>query len=144
MMELDFPVTRFAVNYGGGRLLGHFFQATDPTAPMLVIGGADTCHEDRFLSQGRYLFERGYSVALADPPGQERVQEQGFHWEPAAEKCIAVVIDELVTSFRVEKRKLALLGMTLGGYFACRAAAHVIPDSQRLLPSHHFMSACAV
>lgn len=125
MTELGFPVTRFAVSYGGGRLPGHFFQATDPTAPtVLVIGGADTCHEDRFLSQGRYLFERGYSVALVDLPGQGRVQEQGLHWEPAAEKSIAAVIDELITSFGVEPRKLALLGMSLGGYFACRAAAH--------------------
>lgn len=125
MTDLGLPVTRFAVSYGGGRLPGHFFQATDPTAPtVLVIGGADTCHEDRFLSQGRYLFERGYSVALVDLPGQGKVQEQGLHWEPAAEKPIAAVIDELIKSFGVEPHKLALLGMSLGGYFACRAAAH--------------------
>lgn len=125
MSELGFPVTRFAVNYGCGKLPGHFFQATDPTAPtVLVVGGADTCHEDRFLSQGRYLFERGYSVALVDLPGQGRVQEQGLHWEPAAEESIAAVVDELITSFGVQPRKLALLGMSLGGYFACRAAAH--------------------
>lgn len=125
MTELGFPVARFAVSYGGGRLPGHFYQATDPTAPtVLVIGGADTCHEDRFLSQGRYLFERGYSVALVDLPGQGKVQEQGLHWEPTVEKSIAAVIDELISSFGVEPRKLALLGMSLGGYFACRAAAH--------------------
>jgi pimeloyl-ACP methyl ester carboxylesterase len=125
MIELSFPVTRFAVSYGGGKLPGHFYQAADHSAPtVLVIGGADTCHEDRFLSQGRYLFERGYSVALIDLPGQGIVQEQGLHWEPAVEKPIAAVIDELIASFGVEPRKLALLGMSIGGYFACRAAAH--------------------
>ncbi|KAH8688778.1 Alpha/Beta hydrolase protein [Talaromyces proteolyticus] len=100
MIQLSFPVTRFAVSYGGGKL------------------------PDRFLSQGRYLFERGYSIALVDLPGQGIFQEQGLHWEPAVEKPIAAVIDELIASFGVKPRKLALLGMSIGVYFACRAAAH--------------------
>ncbi|KAF4618397.1 hypothetical protein G7Y89_g14906 [Cudoniella acicularis] len=101
------------------------FTASDPSAPtVLVIGGADTCHEDRFLSQGRYFVDRGYSVALVDLPGQGLVQEQGLYWEVEAERPIAAVIDELIARFGVEPRKLALLGMSLGGYFACRAAAH--------------------
>ncbi len=125
MTELGLPATRFTVAYGGGELPGHFYPATDPSAPtVLVIGGADTCHEDRFLSQGRYYIDRGYSVALVDLPGQGLVQEQGLHWEPETERPIGAVIDELIARFGVEPRKLALLGMSLGGYFACRAAAH--------------------
>lgn len=125
MQELLLPVTRFAVPYKGGLLPGHFYKATNPSAPtILVIGGADTCHEDRFLSQGRYYLDRGYSVALVDLPGQGLVQEQGLHWEPEIEQPIAAVIDELISRFQVEPRTLALLGMSLGGYFACRAAAH--------------------
>jgi pimeloyl-ACP methyl ester carboxylesterase len=125
MTELDLPATRFTVRYRGGELPGHFYQATDHSAPtVLVIGGADTCHEDRFLSQGRYYIDRGYSVALVDLPGQGLVQEQGLHWEPETERPIAAVIDALIARFGVEPRKLALLGMSLGGYFACRAAAH--------------------
>jgi pimeloyl-ACP methyl ester carboxylesterase len=125
MTELGLPATRFTVPYGSGELPGHFYQASDPSAPtVLVIGGADTCHEDRFLSQGRYYIDRGYSVALVDLPGQGLVQEQGLHWEPETERPIAAVIDELLARFGVEPRKLALLGMSLGGYFACRAAAH--------------------
>ena len=125
MAELGFPVTSFTVSYGGGKLPGHFYQAAEPSAPtLLVIGGADTCHEDRFLSQGRYFVDRGYSVALVDLPGQGLVQEQGLHWEVKTERSIGAVIDELIARFGVDTRKLALLGMSLGGYFACRAAAH--------------------
>ena len=125
MTELGFPVSAFTVRYGGGELPGHFFRASDPSAPtMLVIGGADTCHEDRFLSQGRYYFDRGYSVALVDLPGQGLVPEQGLYWEPEAERSIAPVVDALITRFGVNSHKLALLGMSLGGYFACRAAAY--------------------
>ena len=125
MKELGFPGEAFTTPYATGELPGHFYQASDPSAPtVLVIGGADTCHEDRFLSQGRYFVDRGYSVALVDLPGQGLVQEQGLHWEVEAERPIAAVIDELIARFGVEPRKLALLGMSLGGYFACRAVAH--------------------
>lgn len=125
MTGLGISVTRFAVVYGSGKLPGHFYPASDPSATtVLVIGGADTSHEDRFLSQGRYLIERGYSVALVDLPGQGLVQEQGLYWEVEAERSIGAVIDELVARFGLEPRKLVLLGMSLGGYFACRAAAH--------------------
>ncbi len=124
MMGLSLPATSFAVTYGGGKLPGHFYRASDPSAPtILVIGGADTCHEDRFLSQGRYYLERGYSVALVDLPGQGLTMEQGLHWETEIERPIGAVIDELVARFTIRPEKLALLGMSLGGYFACRAAA---------------------
>ncbi|KAL6248789.1 hypothetical protein RBB50_003851 [Rhinocladiella similis] len=125
MTDLAFPFTSFTVHYQNGNLPGYFYQANDPSAPtVLVIGGADSCHEDRFLSQGRHLFERGYSVALVDLPGQGLVQEQGLYWEVKAEQSIAAVIDHLISRLDVDPCKLALLGMSLGGYFACRAAAH--------------------
>lgn len=123
MTELGLSCVRFSVPYAGGELPGHFYPASDPSAPtILIIGGADTCHEDRFLSQGRYYSERGYAVALVDLPGQGIVQQQGLYWEAEIEKPIGAVIDVLLSQFGVHK--LALLGMSLGGYFACRAAAH--------------------
>jgi pimeloyl-ACP methyl ester carboxylesterase len=125
MTELGLPVRTFTVPYGGGELPGHFYQAREHSAPtVLVIGGADSSHEDLFFSAGRYFIDRGYSVALVDLPGQGLVQEQGLYWEVEAERPMAAVIDELIARFGVEPRKLALLGMSLGGYFACRAAAH--------------------
>lgn len=125
MVELDLPAESFSVPYGGGELPGHFFRANAADAPtVLVIGGADTSHQDRFLSQGRAFLDRGYSVALVDLPGQGIVQAQGLHWEVEAERPIAAVIDTLIARFGVDTRRLALLGMSLGGYFACRAAAH--------------------
>jgi pimeloyl-ACP methyl ester carboxylesterase len=122
--ELGLAAQPFAVSYGGGELPGHFFPANDPAAPtILIIGGADTCHEDRFLSQGRSYLDRGYGVALVDLPGQGLVAEQGLHWEPDIERSIGAVINELVARFGVNTQRLAMLGMSLGGYFACRAAA---------------------
>lgn len=124
MEELRLPATRFTVPYKGAELPGHFYRADDPCAPtVIVIGGADTCHEDRFLSQGRYYLDRGYSVALVDLPGQGLTMEYGLHWEPEIERPLGAVIDVLTARFDVQPTKLAMLGMSLGGYFACRAAA---------------------
>jgi pimeloyl-ACP methyl ester carboxylesterase len=124
MEELALPVERFAVPHGGACLPGHFFRATDADAPtILVIGGADTCHEDRFLSQGRYYLDRGYNVALVDLPGQGATAADGLFWEPETEKPVGAVIDVLMERFGVDTSRLALLGMSLGGYFAARAAA---------------------
>lgn len=125
MEELQLPATRFSVLYGGGELPGHFYQSENAGAPViLIIGGADTCHEDRFLSQGRYYLDRGYSVALVDLPGQGLVPDQGLYWEQETEHSIHAVIDTLIEKFKVNTKKLVLLGMSLGGYFACRSAAY--------------------
>jgi pimeloyl-ACP methyl ester carboxylesterase len=124
MDEMGLPSDRFAVPYGGATLPGHFFRASTPAAPtILVIGGADTCHEDRFLSQGRYYIDRGYSVALVDLPGQGATPADGLFWEPETEKPVGAVIDFLVGRYGVDVSRLALLGMSLGGYFAARSAA---------------------
>jgi pimeloyl-ACP methyl ester carboxylesterase len=125
MEELKLGAVKFTVDYAGGKLPGHFFRSSDASMPtVLVVGGADTCHEDRFLSQGRFLLQRGYSVALVDLPGQGHTQEQDLYWEPETERPIAAVVDKLISSFGVEPKRLAFVGMSLGGYFACRAAAH--------------------
>ena len=125
MAELVLPSQRFNVPYAGGELPGHYYASENQNAPtILIIGGADTCHEDRFLSQGRYYLDRGYSVALVDLPGQGLVPNQGLYWEPETEHSMSAVVDALIEQFNVDPKKLVLLGMSLGGYFACRSAAY--------------------
>jgi hypothetical protein len=71
MSEFELPATFFDVPYAGKTLPGIFLQNAEPGAPVaLVIGGADTCFEDLFLTLGRSLFERGYSVAMTDLPAR--------------------------------------------------------------------------
>ena len=89
---------------------------------MLVIGGADTCYEDLFLSIGRNLLDRGYSVAIADLPGQGALAKQGLYWEAEAERPIAAILDVLTSRFGAKPGRIALIGMSLGGYFVARAA----------------------
>ncbi len=123
--ELALPATFFHVPWPGRSLPGVFLQNADAAAPVvLVIGGADTCYEDLFLTVGRSLLDRGYSVALVDLPGQGISAASGLHWPVEAEKPIAAVTDLLVERFGAQPGRLALLGLSLGGYFVTRAAGH--------------------
>lgn len=123
--ELSLPASFFQVPYAGKQLPGVFLQHANKNAPVaLVIGGADTCFEDLFLSLGRNLFDRGYSVALVDLPGQGITMADGLHWEVQAEKPIAAVTDLLVDRYGAQPGRIALIGLSLGGYFVARAAGH--------------------
>jgi pimeloyl-ACP methyl ester carboxylesterase len=123
--ELGLPATFFQVPWQGHALPGVFLQHADANAPVvLVIGGADTCFEDLFLTVGRGLLDRGYSVALADLPGQGITAASGMHWPVEAERPIAAITDHLVARFGAKPGRLALLGLSLGGYFVTRAAGH--------------------
>ena len=125
MEELEMPATFFQVPYQSKTLPGVFFQNARSDAPVaLVIGGADTCFEDLFLTVGRNILDRGYSVALIDLPGQGITQADGLHWAHDAEKPIAAVIDLLVDRFDAVPGRIALIGLSLGGYFVARAAGH--------------------
>jgi pimeloyl-ACP methyl ester carboxylesterase len=125
MRELALPATFFDVPYTDKRLPGVFLSGPLVDRPVvLVIGGADTCFEDLFLSIGRNLFERGYSVAMVDLPGQGATANDGMHWESAAERPISAAIDVLTSRFGAKPGRIALLGMSLGGYFVARAAGH--------------------
>lgn len=125
MDELCMPATFFSTPWQGQTLPGVFLQNANPDAPVaLVIGGADTCFEDLFLSLGRGIFERGYSVAIVDLPGQGNTARQGLRWETEPEHAISAVIDRLVQRFNAQPGRIALIGMSLGGYFVTRAAGH--------------------
>jgi pimeloyl-ACP methyl ester carboxylesterase len=125
MKELALPSSHFEVPFAGKQLPGVYFQNANPGAPVvLVIGGADTCFEDLFLTVGRNLLDRGHSVALADLPGQGITQADGLYWQVEAEKPIAAIVDLLVSRFGAKPGRIALIGLSLGGYFVARAAGH--------------------
>jgi esterase/lipase len=90
------------------------------------------------------LFERGYSVACVDLPGQGALPDSDLHWEIAAEKPIKAVVDTLIEQFGARSKEIALLGLSLGGYFVTRAAGHekrlasVIASTPFPMPGHLF------
>jgi pimeloyl-ACP methyl ester carboxylesterase len=123
--DLGLPATFFETPYKGKTLPGVFIQNPNRRAPVvLLLGGADTCFEEIYLTVGRNVFEGGYSVAMADLPGQGITMKDDLHWEAEPEKPIGAIIDVLIERFHARPGRMALLGYSLGGYWACRAACY--------------------
>ncbi len=93
------------------------------TAPPVVImvPGLDSTKEE-LQATAEYLLARGLATLAIDGPGQGEA-EYDLPIEPAYEKVAAAVVDYLATRADVDHGNVGLFGVSLGGYYAARAAA---------------------
>ena len=119
---LGLPAEFFGVPYQGAQLPAMLLRAGDPAAPTLLVGGgADSALENIFFTIGRGAWERGLNVAIVDLPGSNATALDGLHWTGESERPVGAAIDCLLER-GVDPAKLALVGFSLGGYWAVRAA----------------------
>src|SRR5271167_4792344 len=115
------------IPYEGKFLHGYFFKAAAdglPRKTLIVNGGYDSTAEEAFLFSGAAALARGYNALLFDGPGQgAAIFEDGLVFRPDWEKVIGPVVDYLFTRPEVDRRRVALMGVSFGGYLAPRAAA---------------------
>jgi pimeloyl-ACP methyl ester carboxylesterase len=116
---------RLSVPYLGGNLRAHYF----PGAPgaerkplIMIVGGYDSTLEELYPMLGRAALERGYSVLAYEGPGQGQPLRDGLKFTPEWEKPHGAVLDAFLGTHGLPNR-IVLVGMSLGGYFAPRAAA---------------------
>ena len=84
---------------------------------ILIHGGNDSYFEE-FLFSLLYLQEKGFEVYLFEGPGQGGVMRtQGMHFTHEWEKPVRAVLDHFGLS------DITIVGISLGGYLAPRAAA---------------------
>jgi pimeloyl-ACP methyl ester carboxylesterase len=76
--------------------------------------------------RGCPALERGYNIVHLAGPGQMDVFRfhPDTHFEPDYENPLKTVIDFLAERSEVDMGRLAILGLSFGGYFATRATAH--------------------
>jgi alpha-beta hydrolase superfamily lysophospholipase len=93
--------------------------------PLLIVhSGFDGTAEEIYFEVGSFAIKRGYNVLLFDGPGQGgviRVQELPFR--PNWETVVTPVVDYAITRKEVDAKRIALMGISFGGYLAPRAAA---------------------
>jgi pimeloyl-ACP methyl ester carboxylesterase len=115
------------IPYEGRFLHGYFFKAAADGAPrktLIVNGGYDSTAEEAFLFSGAAALERGYNALVFDGPGQgAAIFEDGLTFRPDWEKVIGPVVDYLFTRPEVDGKRIALMGISFGGYLAPRAAS---------------------
>jgi dienelactone hydrolase len=124
---LDTPARAVRIPYEDTTLPGYLFLADDsglPRPTVLYHGGFDSTLEEDYLGLAAGALRRGYHVLAFDGPGQgSTVREQGLHFRPDWEAVVTPVVDFALALPEVDPARLVLVGTSMGGYLAARAAA---------------------
>jgi 2,6-dihydroxypseudooxynicotine hydrolase len=117
------PGERVAIPYEGKQLYGNLRKpAGVARAPIVVMCmGLDSAKEEVHDYEERFL-ERGLATLAFDGPGQGE-GEYDFALCPEYEKPVKAVVDWLETRSDIDPRQIGIWGVSLGGYYAPRAAA---------------------
>jgi dipeptidyl aminopeptidase/acylaminoacyl peptidase len=120
----DFPGERVAMPYeAGGTLYGIFRKPAHLARPPVVvlIPGLDSVKEE-LHAYGDDFLRRGMAVIAIDGPGQGEMEfDHPLRFD--YEVPVAHTITYLEGRGDVDASRVGLLGVSLGGYFAPRAAA---------------------
>ncbi|KAL2074260.1 hypothetical protein VTL71DRAFT_8038 [Oculimacula yallundae] len=135
---LDSEVISFNIPYDKGlelpaRLYMPSAESRVPGRVPLILqtGGLDSTGEELYFYGAAGAIPRGYAVLSFDGPGQGlSIRRDGTTLRPDWEYVTGKVLDHLFNVFEPENERLeldldriAVLGATMGGYFALRAAS---------------------
>ncbi len=140
-------VETIEIPYEGTTFPGYFFNAQDekcngngnnsdsqkqvsakekPT--VILTTGLDGAQEELYFLGVAAALERGYNCLTFEGPGQGTVvRKQKLHFRADWEKVVSSVIDFALSSSKkqevIDPQRIALIGYSMGGYLAPRAAA---------------------
>lgn len=124
---IDPATTRVAVPFEGSLLPAYFTRAAgDAPAPCIIMwNGLDSTKEHMYLSGfPAELAARGISTLMVDCPGSgEALRLLGLTARVETEDWAAACVDHLLGRDDVDPARIGLVGWSLGGYYAPRAAA---------------------
>ncbi len=117
------------VPFEGRALPGYFMRPAAGAVggrTAVVLTGFDGTAEELYFQAALAGLERGYNIVIAEGPGQ--VGSMRLHPElvfrPDYEKPVGAMLDAALALPGVAPERLALYGISFGGYFAARAGEH--------------------
>jgi dienelactone hydrolase len=120
---LDSHAERIEIGFDGATMVGNLRRPPGARRPPLVllIAGLDSTKEEFFAVENIFL-ARGMATFSLDGPGQG---ETGYalRIRPDFEAPVAVTLDALCARDDLDANRIGVLGVSLGGYYAARAAA---------------------
>ncbi len=124
---MDHPVEAVRIPYEGTSLPGYIMKpdkSMEPRQTLIVHTGFDGTGEELYFAVAFFALKRGYNVLIFEGPGQGgALREQGLYFRQDWEKVVTPVVDFALTRPEFSPERLALLGISMGGYLAPRAAA---------------------
>jgi alpha-beta hydrolase superfamily lysophospholipase len=120
---IDPPGERVAIPYEGGHLYGNLRKPAGVARPPVVVMcmGLDSAKEEMDTNESVFL-ARGMATLAFDGPGQGE-GEYDFAIRGDYEAAVTAVVDYVETRRDLDPARIGLWGVSLGGYYAPRAAA---------------------
>jgi dipeptidyl aminopeptidase/acylaminoacyl peptidase len=120
----DFPGEHVAIPYEGGATMYGILRKPwhTPRPPVVIlVPGLDSVKEELHV-YGEDFLRRGMAVLAIDGPGQGEMEfDHAMRFD--YEVPVRYVIDYLESRPDVDAQRVGLMGVSLGGYYAPRAAA---------------------
>ncbi len=120
------PLERVEVPYEGTSMPALFLpaQVSSPAPTMIYVDGFDICKEVMWLVLRDAFARRGVHCLFVDTPGVgEMLRLRGVPTRPDYEVPVAACVDYLQGRPDVLGDRIGVMGVSLGGYYAPRAAA---------------------
>jgi len=120
----DPPIERVAIPYESTTMPGYFIKPDDSSEPRptIVLNNGSDGPITSMWPSAKAAIERGYNALVFDGPGQQHMLfVQDIPFRPDWEAVITPVVDYLSTRNDVDTEKLALYGISQGGYWVPRA-----------------------
>jgi dienelactone hydrolase len=124
----DLKIDIVEVPFSGGTLPGYFVHAQNAksarTPCVVFFDGLDVTKEIQFLCGVPELIKRGISVLVMDGPGTgEAIRFRGHHLRHDYEVAGSACIDYLEKRADVDAKRIGIVAISLGGYYAPRCAS---------------------
>ncbi len=123
----DHPILPVEIPFEGTALAGYLCLVDQSGAkrPLLMIqSGFDGTIEELYFGAALFAVKRGYNVLLFEGPGQGgAIRMQRLPFRPDWENVVTPVVDYALRRSEVDAKRIALMGVSFGGYFAPRAVA---------------------
>ena len=123
----DHPIIPIEIPFEGVTLPGYFclVDKSGATRPLLLVhSGFDGTAEEIYFEVALFAVKRGYNVLIFEGPGQGGViRVQRVPFRPNWETVVSPVVDFALARKEVDPKRIALMGISFGGYLAPRAVA---------------------
>jgi len=113
------------IPYENTTIPAYFYSAggAGERRPTIIIHQGFDGSKEESIPSGLAVQQHGYNCIIFDGPGQgEMIHDQGIPFRPDWEKVITPIVDYLITRPDVDPDRIALIGFSMGGYLAPRAA----------------------